>query len=171
MKNHQCSTRFHNQKFDAMRCKLDCTENLSLFEKYPTHPKSPEKCWTREFSDRDPNNLALVIIVSPVSWIHFPFISHAQVKFNSRSFHIHFLHSSHFQFTFISPKANSSFHQNSARTHSTATHCNTLQHTATHCYIKSARHFTKSQHRRHAHIPLQHTATHCNTFTLQHTAI
>jgi len=40
-------------------------------------------------------------------------------------------------------------HYTAAYTHASATHCNTLQHTATHCNT------------------LQHTATHCNT--LQHT--
>jgi len=32
------SFRFHNKKFDEMRCKLDSTENLRSFEKYPTPP-------------------------------------------------------------------------------------------------------------------------------------
>jgi len=32
------SYRFHNKRFDAMRCKLDSTENLRSFEKYPTPP-------------------------------------------------------------------------------------------------------------------------------------
>jgi len=30
------SLRFHNNKFDEMPCKLDSTENLRPFEKYPT---------------------------------------------------------------------------------------------------------------------------------------
>jgi len=32
------SFRFHNKKFDEMRGKPDSTENLRLFEKYPTPP-------------------------------------------------------------------------------------------------------------------------------------
>ena len=32
------SFRFHNKKFDKMRCKLDSTENPRSFEKYPTPP-------------------------------------------------------------------------------------------------------------------------------------
>ena len=43
--------------------------------------------------------------------------------------------------------------------HHTAAHCNTLQHTATHCN-------TLQHTAAHCHT-LQHTATHCNT--LQHT--
>jgi len=43
----------------------------------------------------------------------------------------------------------------------TATHCNTLQHTAIHCC-------SLRQERKVWIITLQHTATHCNT--LQHTA-
>jgi len=34
------SFRFHNKKFDELRCKLDSTENPRSFEKYPTPPKS-----------------------------------------------------------------------------------------------------------------------------------
>jgi len=34
------SFRFHNKKIDEMRCKLDSTENLRLFEKYLTPPWS-----------------------------------------------------------------------------------------------------------------------------------
>jgi len=30
------SFRFHNKNFDEMRCKMDSTENLRSFEKYPT---------------------------------------------------------------------------------------------------------------------------------------
>jgi len=33
------SFRFHNKKFDEIRCKLDSTENPRSFEKYPTHLK------------------------------------------------------------------------------------------------------------------------------------
>jgi len=32
------SFRFHNKKCDEMRCKVDPTENLRSFEKYPTPP-------------------------------------------------------------------------------------------------------------------------------------
>jgi len=32
------SSRFHNKKTDAVRCKLNSTENLCSFEKYPTPP-------------------------------------------------------------------------------------------------------------------------------------
>jgi len=31
---------FHRNKFDEMPCKLDSTENLRPFEKYPTPPAS-----------------------------------------------------------------------------------------------------------------------------------
>ena len=34
------SFRFHNRKIDEMNCKLDSTENLRSFEKYPTPPYS-----------------------------------------------------------------------------------------------------------------------------------
>jgi len=34
---------FRNKKFDEMRCKLDSTENLRSFEKYPTPPQDREK--------------------------------------------------------------------------------------------------------------------------------
>jgi len=39
--DHVCNTtyelfRFHNNKFDEMPCKLDFSENLCSFEKYPT---------------------------------------------------------------------------------------------------------------------------------------
>jgi len=33
------SFRFHNNKFDEMRCKLDSTENPRSFEKHPTPPQ------------------------------------------------------------------------------------------------------------------------------------
>jgi len=32
------SFRFQNKKLDEMRCKLDSTQNLRQFEKYPTTP-------------------------------------------------------------------------------------------------------------------------------------
>jgi len=56
--------------------------------------------------------------------------------------------------------------------HSTATYCNTLQHTATHCNTHCSSH---NSARRCLYIAthcnaLQHTATHCNILQ-QHTAI
>ena len=51
----------------------------------------------------------------------------------------------------------------------TATHCNTLQHTATHCYTHmQVRKTLALQHTGTHSNTLQHTATHCST--LQHTA-
>jgi len=42
------SFRFHNQRFDEMRCKLDSTENPRSFEKYPIPPWiSPGKAFFR----------------------------------------------------------------------------------------------------------------------------
>jgi len=64
--------------------------------------------------------------------------------------------------------------------YNTATHCNTLQHTATHCKTRcnalqhTATHLTRTPHVSSCatllvcFITLQHTAIHCNT--LQHTA-
>jgi len=34
------SFRFHNTKLDEMPCKLDSTENVRSFEKYPTPPQT-----------------------------------------------------------------------------------------------------------------------------------
>jgi len=46
----------------------------------------------------------------------------------------------------------------------TATHCNTLQHTATHAYGGHAQpHCNTLQHTATYCNTLQHTATHCNT--------
>jgi len=35
--------RFHNQKIDGMCCKLDSTENMRSFEKYPTPPSKKQQ--------------------------------------------------------------------------------------------------------------------------------
>ena len=42
-KTNDESFRFHNKKFDEMRCKLDSSENPCSFEKYPTLGRKASK--------------------------------------------------------------------------------------------------------------------------------